>query len=110
MIEEKLFLDLISSITLACNESNCSLVGGETAEMPGMYKNGDFDLAGFSVGVVERCNLLSKNNVKSDSVIIGLESSGFHSNGYSLIRKVIKNSKSNYLIPHHTNQYENAWR
>ena len=92
-IEEKLFLDLISSITLACNESNCSLVGGETAEMPGMYKNGDFDLAGFSVGVVERCNLLSKNNVKSDSIIIGLESSGFHSNGYSLIRKVIKNSK-----------------
>ena len=92
-IEEKLFLDLISSITLACKESNCSLVGGETAEMPGMYKNGDFDLAGFSVGVVERCNLLSKNNVKSDSVIIGLESSGFHSNGYSLIRKVIKNSK-----------------
>ncbi|PPR42931.1 MAG: Phosphoribosylformylglycinamidine cyclo-ligase [Alphaproteobacteria bacterium MarineAlpha8_Bin1] len=92
-IEEKLFLDLISSINLACKESNCSLVGGETAEMPGMYKKGDFDLAGFSVGVVERSNLLSRDKVKNDSIIIGLESSGFHSNGYSLIRKVIKNSK-----------------
>ena len=92
-IKEKLFLDLISSITSACKESNCSLVGGETAEMPGMYKKGDFDLAGFSVGVVERSNLLSKKKVKNNSIIIGLESSGFHSNGYSLIRKVIENSK-----------------
>ena len=85
-------LELISSINKACCEAGCSLVGGETAEMPGMYNNNEFDIAGFSVGVVERENLLGKK-VKKDSLIIGLESNGFHSNGFSLIRKIIEKKK-----------------
>ena len=89
-IKEKEFLELISSINKACGEAGCSLVGGETAEMPGMYNNNEFDIAGFSVGVVERKHLLGKQKVKKDSLIIGLESSGFHSNGFSLIRKIIE--------------------
>ena len=61
--------------------------------MPGMYKNNDFDLAGFAVGVVERKHLINKKNVKNNSILIGLNSSGFHSNGYSLIRKALKKNK-----------------
>ena len=92
-INKKQFLKLITSINLACKEAGCSLVGGETAEMPGLYRNEEFDLAGFSVGVVERKNILKKDNVKENFVLIGLESNGFHSNGYSLIRKIIKDKK-----------------
>ena len=92
-INDKIFFDLIKSINDACNEAGCSLVGGETAEMPGMYKNEEFDIAGFSVGAVERENKIGKDNVKENSLILGLESSGFHSNGFSLIRKVIKDKK-----------------
>ncbi len=92
-IKESEFLEIISSINKACGEAGCSLVGGETAEMPGMYNNNEFDIAGFSVGVVERENLLGKKKVKKDSLIIGLESNGFHSNGYSLIRKIIEKKK-----------------
>ncbi len=87
------FLKIIKSINFGCKESGCSLIGGETAEMPGIYKKDDFDLAGFAVGVVERKQLINKNNVKNGAVIIGLESSGFHSNGFSLIRKVLKKNK-----------------
>ena len=89
-IKKSQFLQLITSINLACKEAGCSLVGGETAEMPGLYKKDEFDLAGFSVGVVERKNILKKENVTENSILIGLESNGFHSNGYSLIRKIIK--------------------
>ena len=92
-INEKIFLKIIKSINLACKKAGCSLVGGETAEMPGIYKKNDFDIAGFSVGVVERKNLINKKNVKENSVIFGIESNGFHSNGYSLIRKIIKDKK-----------------
>ena len=92
-INEKDFLELMQSINLACKNSGCSLVGGETAEMPGIYKKNEFDLAGFSVGVVERKNLLKKENVKKDSILIGLNSNGFHSNGFSLIRKILKKKK-----------------
>ena len=92
-INDKIFFDLIKSINDACNEAGCSLVGGETAEMPGMYKNEEFDIAGFAVGAVERENKIGKDNVKENSLILGLESSGFHSNGFSLIRKVIKDKK-----------------
>ncbi len=92
-IVEKNFIKIIKSINLACLESNCSLVGGETAEMPGIYKLNDFDIAGFSIGVVERKNLISKKKVKNNDIIIGLKSNGFHSNGYSLIRKILDKNK-----------------
>ena len=88
-INENDFTSIIKSINKACIEAGCSLVGGETAEMPGIYKKNEFDLAGFSVGVVERKNLLHKKNIRSDSMIVGLESNGFHSNGFSLIRKIV---------------------
>ncbi|MCX8514644.1 MAG: phosphoribosylformylglycinamidine cyclo-ligase [Burkholderiales bacterium] len=80
---------VIQGIAKGCEESGCSLVGGETAEMPGMYVAGEYDLAGFAVGVVERNKIIDGNNIMPGDVILGLESSGFHSNGYSLVRKVI---------------------
>ncbi len=92
-IKDKIFFDLIKSINDACSEAGCSLVGGETAEMPGMYKNEEFDIAGFAVGAVERKNKIGKEKVKRNSLIIGLESSGFHSNGFSLLRKIVKDKK-----------------
>jgi len=92
-IEKKSFLKLVKSINKACEFSNCSLVGGETAEMPGLYKNNDFDIAGFSVGVVERENLLKKEDVKKGNLIIGLESNGIHSNGFSMVRKILEINK-----------------
>ncbi len=87
------FLKIIDSINKGCKESGCSLIGGETAEMPGIYNKTDFDLAGFAVGVVERKQLINKDNVENGSILIGLESSGFHSNGFSLIRKALKEKK-----------------
>ena len=92
-IKDEIFLDLIKSINQACSEAGCSLVGGETAEMPGIYKNEEFDIAGFAVGAVERKNKIGKEKVKKNSLILGLESSGFHSNGFSLIRKIISEKK-----------------
>ena len=93
ILEKKQYLEIISGIANACSSINCPLIGGESAEMPGMYKKGEFDLAGFTVGIAERKNVLKKNNVVKDSKIIGIPSSGFHSNGFSLIRKIIKNNK-----------------
>ena len=84
---------VIKSIAGACLDSGCALLGGETAEMPGHYVGDNFDLAGFSVGCVEKKRILSKENVSSGNVLIGIESSGPHSNGFSLIRKIISESK-----------------
>ncbi|MCK5896886.1 MAG: phosphoribosylformylglycinamidine cyclo-ligase [Cocleimonas sp.] len=82
--------EVIKGIADGCEQSGASLIGGETAEMPGMYAGNDFDLAGFSVGVVEREQILDQSNVQHKDVLIGIESSGPHSNGYSLIRKVLE--------------------
>ncbi len=78
----------LQSVRKACVESECALVGGETAEMPGVYQNKDFDCAGFAVGVVDEEKSLGAHRVKKGDVLIGVSSSGFHSNGYSLLRKV----------------------
>src|SRR3569833_3140900 len=83
----------VEGIARACKESGCALVGGETAEMPGLYAKGDFDLAGFTVGAVERDAVLPKTSLmKEGDVLIGVASSGVHSNGYSLVRKVVEKS------------------
>lgn len=81
---------VIKGIGLGCQQAGCALIGGETAEMPGMYSAEDYDLAGFCVGVVEKANIINGSDVRDGDVLIGIQSSGPHSNGYSLVRKVIE--------------------
>ncbi len=80
---------VVAGIAEGCKQSECSLIGGETAEMPGMYTEGDYDLAGFAVGIAEKSELDRVSFVKEDDVLIAMPSSGFHSNGFSLVRKVL---------------------
>tara|TARA_Y100000590_G_scaffold464609_1_gene634477 strand:+ start:754 stop:1773 length:1020 start_codon:yes stop_codon:yes gene_type:complete len=89
---------IIRSIVKGCKISDCVLVGGETAEMPGTYTNNKFDLAGFSVGIVSKKKLLIKSKIKNNDVILAIPSSGLHSNGFSLVREILKtNSLNNFL-------------
>ena len=81
---------IIKGIVKGCDISGCDLVGGETAEMPGTYEKNKFDIAGFAVGLVEQKKILNKNNIKENNLILAIPSSGLHSNGYSLVRNIIK--------------------
>lgn len=84
--------DVVKGIAEGCVQSGCALVGGETAEMPGMYPAGEYDLAGFAVGCVDKANIIDGTTIAAGDVVLGLASSGAHSNGYSLIRKLIEKS------------------
>ena len=92
-LEPKSHAQIVKSIAKACSLSSCALLGGETAEMPGHYVGKNYDLAGFSVGVVEKSKLIDGKKIKSGQVLLGIESSGPHSNGYSLIRAIVKKKK-----------------
>jgi phosphoribosylformylglycinamidine cyclo-ligase len=88
-VKEEVLVNLVKGLNRGCIESGCSLIGGETAQMPGMYKEGEYDLAGFCVGVAERKKIIDGSKIKAGDAIIGLESNGLHSNGYSLVRKAL---------------------
>ncbi len=89
-LEKNQLKEVIKGIAKSCKENNCSLLGGETAEMPGFYSKDKYDLAGFCVGIVEEKKLIKGENIREDDVIIALASNGIHSNGFSLVRKIIK--------------------
>ena len=89
---------IIDGIVSGCKLADCALVGGETAEMPGIYEKNKFDLAGFAVGLVEKKKLLIKNKIKLNDVVLAVPSSGLHSNGFSLVRHILK-KKKNYYLP-----------
>ncbi len=85
--------EIIKGIVAGCKAAGCALLGGETAEMPGFYKSGEFDLAGFAVGIIDKDDIIDGSRVKAGDAVIGLPSSGLHSNGYSLARKVLLDKK-----------------
>lgn len=89
-LEPKLMADIVKGVANACKESGCALLGGETAEMAGFYQEGDYDVAGFAVGIVDRKKLITGETISEGDVILGIPSTGIHSNGYSLVRKLAK--------------------
>ena len=94
-IDLKKLKSIIKGIVKGCKIAGCELVGGETAEMPGTYTHGKFDVAGFSIGLVNKKKIFKKNNIKKNDLVVALPSSGLHSNGYSLVRKILKIKKIN---------------
>jgi phosphoribosylformylglycinamidine cyclo-ligase len=92
-IDKKVLVDVVKGIAEGCRQAGCSLIGGETAEMPGFYKPGEYDLAGFCVGVVEKAKIVDGSKIKAGDYLVGIESNGLHSNGFSLVRKVFSNKE-----------------
>jgi len=92
-IDLKKLKQIVKGIIIGCNISNCELVGGETAEMPGTYSKNKFDIAGFSVGIVDKKKILNKKKIKEKDLIVAIPSNGLHSNGYSLVRNILKKKK-----------------
>lgn len=98
-LNPELVAEVVGGISEACREAECALIGGETAEMPGVYASGEFDVAGMIVGVVERDHILPRSDLHPGDLVIGLASSGPHTNGYSLIRKVFENVPLDTVFP-----------
>ncbi|MCR2746361.1 phosphoribosylformylglycinamidine cyclo-ligase [Limnobacter parvus] len=92
-LDVKTAASVVGGIAYGCEQAGCALIGGETAEMPGMYPDGEYDLAGFAVGIVEKSEILDASKVKAGDVILGLASNGIHSNGFSLVRKILERAK-----------------
>ena len=91
---------IVASVAEGCRQAGCALIGGETAEMPGMYGGGEYDIAGFTCGVVERAKLIDGTKVKVGDVLVGIQSSGVHSNGFSLVRKIVADNGFDLHQPH----------
>src|SRR5277367_3521460 len=98
-LDEDVVSAVLQGVAEGCAQSGCALIGGETAEMPGVYAPGDFDIAGFAVGAAERGSLLPRPGLKAGDPVFGLPSSGVHSNGFSLVRRVVAKTGANLLAP-----------
>jgi phosphoribosylformylglycinamidine cyclo-ligase len=96
-LESKVASDIVKGVSDGCIQAGCALIGGETAEMPGFYDEGEYDIAGFAVGVAEKDNIIDGSTIKEGDTLIGLASSGIHSNGYSLVRKLIEDLDAPFL-------------
>jgi phosphoribosylformylglycinamidine cyclo-ligase len=97
-LDHQVIVSIVEGMSLALKETGCALIGGETAEMPGLYPKGEYDLVGFIVGVVEKKKIKSGNTIKAGDMIIGLPSSGLHTNGYSLVRKIFNTDKDPSIL------------